>query len=61
MSSGETDSRDVPDSALTRDEVIARNLVAVDAHFHNENLFREKGSAADHDSVPSGAHVEICP
>ena len=27
----------VPDSRLTRDEVIARNLLAVEAHFHNEN------------------------
>jgi ketosteroid isomerase-like protein len=26
-----------PDSELTRDEVIARNLAAVEAHFHNEN------------------------
>ncbi|MGW5110619.1 nuclear transport factor 2 family protein [Nocardia sp. NPDC004123] len=26
-----------PDSELTRDEVIARNLEAVQAHFHNEN------------------------
>lgn len=27
---------DVPDSELTRDEVIARNLEVVAAHFHNE-------------------------
>jgi ketosteroid isomerase-like protein len=27
----------VPDSALTRDEIIARNLEVVAAHFHNEN------------------------
>lgn len=26
----------VPDSALTRDEIIARNLKVVEAHFHNE-------------------------
>jgi hypothetical protein len=26
-----------PDSALTRDQVIARNLEVVQAHFHNEN------------------------
>jgi len=26
----------IPDSELTRDEVIARNLKAVEAHFHNE-------------------------
>lgn len=26
-----------PDSELTREEVIARNLAAVEAHFHNEN------------------------
>lgn len=26
-----------PDSALSRDEVIARNLAAVESHFHNEN------------------------
>jgi hypothetical protein len=34
MSSTETTDR--PDSALTRDEVIARNLSVVEAHFHNE-------------------------
>ena len=28
---------DVPDCELTRDEVIARNLAVVEAHFHNEN------------------------
>jgi len=27
----------VPDSALTRDQIIARNLEVVEAHFHNEN------------------------
>ena len=27
----------VPDSELTREQVIARNMVVVDAHFHNEN------------------------
>ena len=26
----------IPDSELTRDEIIARNLKVVDAHFHNE-------------------------
>lgn len=26
----------VPDSAMTRDEIIARNIRVVDAHFHNE-------------------------
>ena len=26
-----------PDSELTREEIIARNLAAVDVHFHNEN------------------------
>jgi len=26
----------VPDSALTREQIIARNLTVVDAHFHNE-------------------------
>lgn len=26
-----------PDSELTREEIIARNIRAVDAHFHNEN------------------------
>src|SRR6201987_98637 len=26
----------LPDSALTRDEIIARNLKVVEAHFHNE-------------------------
>ncbi len=26
-----------PDSELTRDEIIARNLLVVEAHFHNEN------------------------
>lgn len=26
----------LPDSALTRDEIIARNMEVVDAHFHNE-------------------------
>src|ERR1700756_1980509 len=25
-----------PDSALTRDEIIERNLMVVEAHFHNE-------------------------
>jgi ketosteroid isomerase-like protein len=28
---------DVPDCELTRDEVIARNLAVVEAHFHDEN------------------------
>ncbi|MCC2109457.1 MAG: nuclear transport factor 2 family protein [Hyphomicrobiales bacterium] len=27
----------IPDSQLTREEIIARNLKAVEAHFHNEN------------------------
>ena len=27
----------VPDSALTREQIIARNLEVVEAHFHNEN------------------------
>ena len=27
----------VPDSALTRDQIVARNLQVVEAHFHNEN------------------------
>jgi hypothetical protein len=27
----------VPDSELTREQVIERNMMAVDAHFHNEN------------------------
>src|SRR5712671_4339103 len=26
----------VPDSALTREQIIARNLTVVEAHFHNE-------------------------
>ena len=28
---------DLPDSALTREEIIERNLRVVEAHFHNEN------------------------
>lgn len=31
----EVDTR-LPDSALTRDEIIARNISVVEAHFHNE-------------------------
>ncbi len=27
----------IPDSQLTREQIIARNLKAVEAHFHNEN------------------------
>ncbi|MCP9953535.1 hypothetical protein LUW74_44420 [Actinomadura madurae] len=34
MPSAET--TELPDSALTREEVIARNLKVVEAHFHNE-------------------------
>jgi len=26
----------IPDSALTREQIIARNLKVVEAHFHNE-------------------------
>ena len=33
----ETAQVNVPDSALTSEEVIARNLRVVEAHFHNEN------------------------
>ncbi len=32
-----TDRSLLPDSELTREEIIARNLATVEAHFHNEN------------------------
>jgi SnoaL-like domain len=42
----------VPDSELTRDQIIARNLEVVEAHFHNETPeFVEKAVALYADSI----------